>query len=52
MRQRRIWGWCALCLVMLALGALVVACGGGGGGSTGSSGLVWDQGNWDENNWQ
>jgi hypothetical protein len=51
-------------MTMIVSGLLLVACGGGGGGGDGpapvanpptadqSAQAVWDQGNWDEVNWQ
>ena len=47
---------CYLSLLIFALS--LVACGGGGGGGTSTppppttaDSLIWDQGNWQEKNW-
>ncbi len=49
----------SIACVLAALFVLLSACGGGGGGSDpepgpgpGPQGAVWDQSNWDEDNWQ
>lgn len=40
-------------LWLVALSLCLVSCGGGGGGGGSSSqALAWDQGKWDELNWQ
>ena len=44
--------------VAFGLAVIAVACsgssggGGGGGGGGSSTALVWDQGSWDQRNWQ
>ncbi len=44
-------------LYVLIFATLLAACGGGGGSDSSNNTqsdpkLVWDQGNWDEKNWQ
>jgi hypothetical protein len=43
---------CAALSLLLSLFAVSCGGGGGGGGTPADNGLVWDQGSWDEKNWQ